>query len=331
MTADAPRVTRPGRRVRARRVAAAFAAFIVAWGVAVAVAGLVARSDRGCVSACHAKAGLARAHTSSSHAGVTCAACHSAQGATGVIADGLAMQRMFVGAVSGVDAIAQPLASDVSCRRCHARALKLTVESRGIAVRHADFADVSCLQCHGGTGHRRPQRVYGRTQMQDCTSCHKSGAEDTDACDRCHVDAGELDPAQAQTVWRATHGPEWESTHGAGDLSSCSSCHPRAYCADCHGTPIPHSSRWPVEHGKRLNAARRAACLRCHEAQWCADCHGVPIPHPTGFLALHGEMTARVGEPVCTACHTKTACDECHLRSSHPQIPGVDFAHKVGR
>lgn len=266
-----------------------------------------------------------QAARSSAHASLECSRCHMIGGVAGVIPDGLEMGRMATGMLLGHRPSPSAFISDASCRACHERVLRTTVRSGGIAIRHEDLLAVPCVECHAGTGHQLSRRVYATTQMEDCTSCHKVDARNTGACDLCHVE-GERGTRDEATAWRVSHGPDWQRTHGMGNLDSCADCHQRDACVKCHGTMIPHPGDWPSTHGVDAVSDDRT-CLKCHEKTWCTDCHVVAMPHAEGFLRVHGPAADESGRATCLRCHDGATCDNCHYRSSHPDVPGVATMH----
>jgi hypothetical protein len=314
----------PGRRLRiALRVTGLV---LVSWAALTLVLGGVARIDRVCET-CHSMKPYDTASHAASHASLDCTSCHPNTAL--LVGDGLAMQRWAVRQLFGRSPIPTGFA-DGACRACHADALKQTVVGNSIRVRHIELLERPCADCHGGTGHLLQTRVYGVSQMAECTECHEVRAYDPKSCDFCHEpDSDRVEPSTT-TQWEATHGPGWESTHGMGDLSGCVDCHEPSKCASCHDVALPHPGNWQSLHGQDLTAEGREACVECHEAEWCSACHqGVEMPHPATFLRDHGPEAERVGRETCLTCHPQAGCDDCHVQSAHPNIPDVP-GHTVG-
>lgn len=279
--------------------------------------------------ACHAMKPYETASRVSGHQEMACPSCHSDAGALALLANGTAMQRRVLSAITRKPVTLGSWTGDASCRSCHSGVLTRTVRSAsGIVVRHEDFADVSCLECHAGTGHPLSRRVYSAARMEDCTGCHRVTYRNADACEMCHAEDWNAESSLSPTTWRITHGPKWQETHGMGDLSRCSMCHKQSYCVDCHGTAIPHPAAWQHSHGNGLSAAKRAECEKCHSSQWCLACHGIEMPHADGFLKDHTAIGKQTGDGLCLRCHVASACEECHRLAEHPDVPGVDRKHK---
>lgn len=302
---------------------------LTAWGAFAVALGASSRVDRTC-SACHAMRPYVAAMADSGHASVGCGGCHSGTGLTSLAADGVAMQRRIMATVLGRAPSASTTVSDAPCRTCHAAELEKTIVAQGVAVRHSDFSDTPCVECHAGTGHALEARVYSTTHMDDCLTCHRTNSADLSGCTLCHVDDSGVRSQNSTTAWRTIHGANWQNTHGAGDLDTCGSCHPRSYCVRCHGTPVPHGGTWNRDHGATVLRNSDDGCATCHEASWCDECHTVPMPHDDSFTAAHPATTQGVDDPRCMRCHVAESCQDCHLKSAHPDVPGVGFSHGRG-
>lgn len=315
-------------RVLAKAPAAAGVGLLLAI-VAWTGAGYASRLDGFCSEACHAMRPYQAAAAQGPHAGVECRECHSSPGLAGAIAEGVAVQRRAVAQLAGRTP-AESGFSDASCRSCHPAIQTATLVKRGIAVRHQDFMENECTHCHGGAGHLLDGRIYDVTEMDDCMTCHSASGREPEGCELCHAQERDRERLKRSSSWRITHGPDWATTHGMGDMGSCVSCHVPTYCARCHGVALPHPSGWAREHGKDLARRDRATCEVCHQRSWCTGCHGVEMPHAAGFIEVHGPAADEAGDTTCYRCHPKTACDDCHFRSSHPDLPGVGNFHTGG-
>jgi hypothetical protein len=307
------------------RVLIAGGALLAVALVALATAGLIVQASVGC-GACPAMVPYAEAHAAGPHASLRCATCHASDSPAAVMAEGMRAVGWHVGALAR--RIPQPvILSDSSCRACHEQLLKDVAVSGGIAVRHADFLEQPCGDCHAGVGHRLPShRHYTSVSMADCTVCHTDADRDAAGCDRCHVgDMGRDAPASGIPP---THGPGWLATHGAEATETCKQCHAQRSCFDCHGVVVPHPDEWPVAHGTFAKDSARSSCRLCHEAAWCDGCHGLEMPHPTAFVSRHSQIARQSRSEACRGCHAAERCDACHFASSHPETAGVDIGHR---
>jgi hypothetical protein len=156
-------------------------------------------------------------------------------------------------------------------------------------------------------------------------TCHNSSPTNTATCDACHVGdtGGSARTVNYVTPWRVTHGSEWKTMHGMGDLNTCSGCHTTAtFCASCHRVEIPHPKAYLHTPGADVMARDngRANCLVCHRQYSCDNCHGLPMPHPPNFLDRHSSYVEKNGQAVCARCHDKQSCTYCHTRHVHPGL-----------
>jgi hypothetical protein len=161
--------------------------------------------------------------------------------------------------------------------------------------------------------------------MDTCMSCHNSNPTNTSTCAICHVDnsGATTRGAGAVTPWRVTHGPQWKTMHGMGDLETCKGCHTtRTFCASCHHVEVPHATNYLAAHGADVLAREtgRKDCLLCHRQYSCDNCHGLPMPHPDGFLQRHPAYVQKNGSTICERCHDKKSCTDCHTRHTHPGL-----------
>ncbi|MDP2182617.1 MAG: hypothetical protein Q8K99_08625 [Actinomycetota bacterium] len=273
--------------------------------------GIGGATGAGC-SWCHREPAQVTEESSSAHAAVACARCHS-YGATGRVSLGV---HGISASVPGVGSSAVGPVRQGACLDCHKDVLTRVSEGNGLRMDHRTCVGPheSCAGCHGGSLHEAlggPPRVV---TMDECLVCHVS-INRTEGCSLCHV--GRREDAGLPTPWKVTHGMEWEKTHGAGDLSTCRYCHFESdSCTGCH-VDMPHPDRWPSLHGKGVDKAR-ATCTPCHQNAFCDSCHGMDMPHPADWLPTHPKHTDGYEDPLCTRCHLREDCTACHVAHTHP-------------
>lgn len=135
------------------------------------------------------------------------------------------------------------------------------------------------------------------------------GADDGDACSRCHGD-----PTDEPSI---------------PTLSTCQECHERTG-GDLK--PTNHTVDWIERHGSVARAS--SSCEDCHTEDECADCHDEEVSapfsvHPPNFDTLHA-VDARANLDDCAECHTiQTFCRRCHAETkfapSEPDRPPPKF------
>lgn len=199
-------------------------------------------------------------------------------------------------------------------RFTHEEHIKEVFRKRG-----ADSA-LSCVACHAEQG--APwMRVAERPVQDNCMSCHgitvaHFSAPDRE-CGKCHLslaDARELPREQvAKFPEPESHkAPDFKLARGHGELArpssggrrpvpvaqSCSTCHARDFCAQCH-VNAPE-----VRLIQALAPDERSLAIEAKLEE--------PASHQDpGFESRHGALS-RKGNATCENCHTQQSCLACH-------------------
>jgi hypothetical protein len=191
---------------------------------------------------------------------------------------------------------------------------------------------------------------------QDCRTCHTQ-----ESCTACHVNPvrqvsalARWEPGRGRgaRITRSrppTHGTDFRDSHASaatGSPKSCTTCHTRTECLDCHRPTAASSGEYhPAGFLSRHPAAaysRETSCADCHSPTgFCAACHqqsGLvaqrtlrPGFHDAKqfFIAGHGQA-ARQSLETCVGCHAERDCLTCHSarggRRFNPHGPGFDGA-----
>jgi len=203
------------------------------------------------------------------------------------------------------------------CLDCHNDVLERVVDAKGTRIRHGECAkDAACDTCHGTAAHGSATRWVRQPVMDDCVRCHLSRKASV-ACDACHTEKSSAQRLAAGP-WQVTHGANWRKTHGMGDITVCSVCHPQSKCVTCHGTPLPHAEDFGRTHGASATSPEQK-CDGCHDRKvFCTGCHGIEMPHPATFLAGHSKIAKSRQDKSCLKCHYQDDCDGCHEKHTHP-------------
>jgi hypothetical protein len=262
-----------------------------------------------------------------------------------------------------------PNAIAASCATCHAQNF--------CTACHVDAPESPSIQAlavdartpvHARTVAKPPShetsaflRTHGRDAQRrtgTCATCHtqQSGAT-------CHVGVppravaalstggpGRAPGVQVARRAPASHTPEFTERHGAeasARPTTCTTCHVRAMCLDCHRPDAAgqsanarrtdvasqpsaarrsgyHPSAFLTRHPSSAYA-REASCSDCHNpAQFCQSCHqqsglvatsriGQRGYHDAfrGFSLGHGQA-ARQSLESCASCHAERDCTACH-------------------
>lgn len=267
----------------------------------------------GCDS-CHMRGEFADQTHASGHASVACVECHVPASTVGRIAFGYREFFHMVlpfGRPASREAAAVP---DKVCDGCHDSIASKTTVANGLRIEHSSCAEgSSCSDCHSATAHGAKttwMRVY---DMDLCLECHVTKA--SVKCDLCHE--GRATEKRIQSgVFAVTHGPDWQKTHGMGNMATCSVCHTAATCDKCHGPGLPHDAEFMRKHSSYATASS-AKCTMCHKQSFCDDCHGMKMPHPAGFTKNH-EKISNENPDACKKCHSDVDCTTCHEMHVHP-------------
>ncbi len=206
----------------------------------------------------------------------------------------------------------------------------------------------------------------GIASVEACSTCHTQND-----CVACHA---AQPPAEVAAMPRAEDvrapgvllQPQPPSSHrvasfttkhgalAAADPSSCSSCHTRTMCSDCHEAAavkvvLPQDLAGPRFHPDNFMAqhsamayGRELECASCHNvAAFCRDCHEQAGLGTSGrldasfhdaepnWLLRHGQP-ARQGLESCAACHEQSDCLQCHSETGSFSVSphGRDFDPK---
>lgn len=266
---------------------------------------------------CHDDPSFLAVTQASSHADVECLGCHAGSDALSRIDFGFRQAYAMAIPVLGDTMRDGGVAYDSRCTSCHDE-LGGILNRDGINIAHETCSVGSaCTDCHGGLAHSDTTGVWITSYTMDqCLECHAVGEVRRD-CSTCHEGRREGDRA-LKGAWAVTHGPDWQRTHGMGNLATCSACHADSLCAGCHGAGVPHGVNFLNDHGG-VAQDPGADCTSCHQTQYCSDCHsGIEMPHPAEFIAQHSAIVERDGEAACLNCHSRPDCDGCHVAHVHP-------------
>lgn len=294
------------------------AAWLAVIGVlAVALpAGYYSARPGGCIQ-CHDMAPVREGEAAlpTTHEGVECATCHAGNTLAERVQFGY--YQAFGMRLPLIDIGDSPVSSvpDATCSGCHGR-LDEVSESRGLRVMHEPCSEgARCVSCHSPVAHPDAVRWPTTYSMEGCLECH-GARQASRECDTCHMGRiRQLIPSTG--TFPITHGPNWERTHGMGEMSTCSTCHDDDFCRPCHGPGVPHPGRFVSVHGV-VAKSENSECFSCHMASMCDGCHVYEMPHPLTFTEQHSGIVATDGEQQCRYCHDPQDCITCHDMHVHP-------------
>ncbi len=264
---------------------------------------------------CHRQPEFVKATEASAHGEIGCSECHGQSGIVASTSFGF-QQVLHVSKWLGASAAQSSVTvGDARCLSCHSTINDQVTQSRGLSIAHETCAKGSaCTDCHSSTAHGAQTTWVRSYNMDTCLHCHGQSEEPIE-CTTCHSERRASERI-ATGPWVVTHGPNWRSTHGMGDMFTCSACHPSGYCDKCHGPGLPHKGDFVQTHPAPAQDPK-ANCTSCHAKTFCSDCHGIEMPHPVGFKKQHSKI-AEKNDAGCKTCHSDSDCLECHLMHVHP-------------
>ena len=257
-------------------------------------------------------------------------------------------------------------AGNVSCATCHARDFcaschvnapeqpaiaTLATDPRSLAIKATVAAPTShdvpgFLERHGVSARKAPQQCATCHTRESCATCHTGNTRVAAALPA--AGPGRAVGARLTRSAPVSHVPGFRDHHAAiaeAAASSCTTCHARSQCLECHRPSAAAASRGyhPAGFLTRHPASaysRETSCSDCHNAQvFCVSCHlkaGFTTRAPLGagyhdakrsFLLGHGPA-ARQGLETCVSCHAERDCLACHAaqggRRFNPHGPGFN-------
>lgn len=303
------------------------------WGTLSVLAALVllsvlltaaASRQETCV-ACHQTE--AKGVAATGHSNVSCDDCHAGTTGFGLVSSRVQVVNMAVAqVVPGVGTGLSPDIDNKRCLLCHQKDMNKTVTVDGIRMNHRTPTQKGwkCQTCHPDAGHPVKGDKAAAYTMDMCMTCHSINARDIKSCQMCHdKNAKPTENGRSgSSPWKVTHGPNWQKTHGMGDLATCKNCHGGTFCVQCHNTNVPHPDGYLAQHGRDVKARvnGQTDCLKCHKNNSCDNCHGLQMPHPKGFLQGHSQEVKKSGQAVCERCHDPKSCQDCHNNHIHPGL-----------
>jgi hypothetical protein len=257
-------------------------------------------------------------------------------------------------------------AGDRSCAVCHARDFctqchvnapevraiqALAPDPRSLALKAVLKAPAthqvsSFLIQHGQQAKRDVTRcAYCHTQ-ESCVACHRTAPRPV--LQLASGGPGRAIGARIDRKKPASHFADFADRHSpvaSASPATCSACHARAECLECHRPNAAASGGYhPAGFLTRHPATaydRQADCSACHNrAAFCVSCHqqaglgsgGRPLRQgyhdANGAFAMNHGVAARQNIESCVACHSERDCLLCHSaqggRRFNPHGPGFD-------
>lgn len=292
------------------------------------------------------------AYESSSHAEISCMACHGP--ADGNIVGFVLHKAKSLGEVyltltktyelplNGEShlAVAGKEMGSEQCTQCHGPN-RVATPADGILIDHKVHADndIRCTICHNRVAHPEDFELTLTDPGSNKPNRKHEDFMRMEACFRCHTQtpgaAPAAEPAKSEAEGEGDAESDGEGAHETAALpvkyeapGACDACHP----ADFELKPANHMEKgFYKRFGDSKGHAEMARedpgyCAICHNPdRFCAGCHGIAMPHPADFEKSHGKV-GREKPKVCSSCHAKTGaqssatefCNGCHHKQAKP-------------
>ncbi len=316
-----------------------------------------------CTNGCHkVQDDTIKAYQHSSHANISCMACHMPVNANPVVfmmhkveALGelyLTLTNKFPLPLNGEDEVSLTMKS-VQCNQCHDESKRNVTPDSGLKMDHAAHSKggVDCTICHNRIAHkedfdlalkqpatREPNLKHENFMlMTACFRCHTqdyaNSSKPSGTCETCHTPLFQLKPAShLQTGFF----PKGHGRLGADEDSRTIRATGISWLngAETSGAAVLENASSASKKNETLGqslpkAASINACSTCHKRQFCIDCHGgLTMPHPQDWSQKHGAFGAK-NRQTCQKCHGTgtTACDTCHhgVEVSYQYDPSIPW------
>lgn len=274
---------------------------------------------------------LASLHGAEAHGGTArCATCHTRERCASCHVDAAASP-----AIARLPAA--PAGMDLPTFSPHYPVPPTHTKADWLQLHGSKAGTAECATCHA---------------REDCQTCHQENAPAVVASLPSRSRTSAPGVMLSRTPPASHSAPTWGTEHGtlaAASTASCTTCHTRRFCSECHDAaqiaqnrvegsmPVSGTDRSPraTDRGQfhppdfmARHAAqawgRRLECANCHQvAVFCRDCHlqeGMGTEGRLGgafhdaqplWLLRHGQA-ARQGLESCTSCHRQRDCLQCH-------------------
>ena len=315
-----------------------------------------------CTEGCHkVQDDTITAYQHSSHAQISCMACHMPVNANPVIfivhkAEALGELYMTVTnkyelPLNAESEVALTMTPD-HCTQCHSLATRVVSPSAGIKINHDAHTsrNVSCTVCHNRIAHREdfaatlidpvtgktPRKHDDFTKMTACFRCHglEAGSPAPGTCSACHTTGFTLKPP---SHLQPDFFPKGHADLAKESLATVAETLKERGIAAV--TPEVKTEFVAASKDGKADVVATLApvgainyCSTCHVDTFCTNCHGTTIPHSAEFKEPK-DANDPLGHPAisktiakkCVMCHgddKKTHfCSDCH----HGKKVGTEF------
>jgi hypothetical protein len=132
-----------------------------------------------------------------------------------------------------------------------------------------------CFRCHDGAHYKVVgDKLSTETIPSQCSTCHtfpQIGQYESG------VLIGQRPVSHDAALWVFDH--KLSVTSADPTDQTCSACHTRTYCENCHATTAINVSHdeMVTNHAAVIEKSGAQACAYCHAPAYCAQCHAEPV------------------------------------------------------
>jgi hypothetical protein len=216
--------------------------------------------------------GRIAAHTTSTHARISCAGCHVDPGPLGygrfAVKAIPAFYSQLIFGPSEQNVLSVP--DREACQKCHTAYRQVSPDGDLLIPHkaHVEVLKINCAECHKDLVHSANSKGFNRPEMEACLKVCHNGKTATNQCSKCHT---------RKQVPQSHMAKDWLQVHPTmTETGKCGECHAWApdYCRQCHlNRPKSHAGNWKQLHGARAKSRGTKGCVFCHGEAFCKKCH----------------------------------------------------------
>jgi hypothetical protein len=208
----------------------------------------------------------------STHARISCAACHVNPGPMGfLIFAAKSIPAFYSQMIFGPKPTNLLTVPDRSaCQKCHTGYRKVSTNGDLLIPHraHVEVLKINCPTCHRNLVHSLNAQGFNKPEMSMCLKTCHDGVKATNQCNKCHT-RKEVPDSHRRKDWLQVHSTMTKTI-------DCGQCHAWApdYCRECHqNRPASHAGNWKKLHQYRAKKEGTKGCIFCHGEAFCKKCH----------------------------------------------------------
>lgn len=213
----------------------------------------------------------------------------------------------------------------VFSHRVHAEMSEMSSGCTGCHHYNTTGPVLNCRTCHNISRSRDDVSVpdLKAAYHRQCMTCHKQWKGENGCNTICHNGKGSVSgklidslrgkshpelPVPTRIIWETNSEKNktvtfYHNEHVSVFKISCTSCHTKESCINCHGPKKQENDKKPVKIEKSLEEHHKP-CISCHYGNQCIKCHSNKEMNPFD----HSKSSGWTLDPY----HKSVACARCH-------------------